>query len=185
MKFLTFLFCIVSFNACAVEVKKQQKKIYKKEMSFTSLPCKQKILPVMVKYQTTDRQITIVFVAEGKIKKFEVVRVSGLDEMKIISSEIPEIKDLVEGDVVEIKTEFDAPEGLSYLSIDIKGLVNSSEKYQNLAIPFGEITPEQQLLNRKDVRNGPERFNKSGSDSSSDKIHTMKLQSKKKALKNP
>ena len=178
MKFLTFLFCIVSFNACAVEVKKQQKKIYKKEMSFTSLPCKQKILPVMVKYQTTDRQITIVFVAEGKIKKFEIVRVSGLDEMKII-------KDLVEGDVVEIKTEFDAPEGLSYLSIDIKGLVNGSEKYQNLAIPFGEITPEQQLLNRKDVRNAPERFNKSGSDSSSDKIHTMQLQSKKKALKNP
>ena len=185
MKFLFFIFCLVSFSASAIEVKKQQKRIYKKEMSFRNLPCKQKILPVKVKYQTTDRQTTIVFVAEGKIKKFEVIRVSGLDDMKIISSEFPEKKDLVEGDVVEVKTEFDAPEGLSYLSIDIKGLVNGSEKYQNFAIPVGEITPKQQLLNRKDVRNGPERFNKSGSDSSSDKIHVMQLQSKKKGPKKP
>lgn len=110
----------------------------KKEMKFTHLQCKQKILPLNVNYSHDPGSLTVVLKAESEITDFKVTSIRGIDGLEIRSSKLQATTNLKRDDTSEVSAEILEPAGLAYVVLDLEGKVRGSVKKQTIAVPVGE-----------------------------------------------
>lgn len=119
----------------------------KKEIKFTHLQCKQKILPVNVNYVHDPGSITVVLKAESEISAFKVSAIRGIDGLEVRSSKLQAADDLKRDDSVEVSAEILEPSGLAYVILDIEGKVQGQAKKQTIAVPVGEQVQVKEVQN--------------------------------------
>lgn len=110
----------------------------KKEIKFTHLQCKQKILPINVNYSHDPGSLTVVLKAESEITDFKVSAIRGIDGLEVRSSKLQGRTNLNRDESVEVSAEILEPSGLSYVVLDLEGKVRGAVKKQTIAVPVGE-----------------------------------------------
>lgn len=118
----------------------------KKEIKFTHLQCKQKILPLNVNYVHDPGAITVVLKAETDISAFKVSAIRGIDGLEVRTSKLQAAADLKRDDSVEVSAEILEPSGLAYVVLDVEGKVQGQTKKQTIAVPIGEQLQVKEVL---------------------------------------
>ncbi|MES2528698.1 MAG: hypothetical protein V4598_16560 [Bdellovibrionota bacterium] len=181
MKYIFIVFCLMNLTESSWgKVSKKKTAAIKKQNVFKNLECKQKILPLRIDYKLSDRDVEVVITGEKDIQDFQVTSVVGLDGVKIIEADKIDSQLLKKNSKATLVVEFDAPIGLSYISMNLKGTVNKVVKNQVFAIPVGELSSKQKSLNGRNIRINSVNESKVGGKASEEKIHEMKLETKKK-----
>ena len=150
----TFLIFIIAFSSFLVFATKPTPP-KQSSLSYKSLPCKQKILPLKVDYDVKDGVIFIRLTSEDDIKNFTVNGVRGLDGLEVIHSKLPPREDFPKESIIEFEVSFTKPDGLTYLTLDLQGETNHKTKKQSLPIPVGEISKNQKSLRTENIRTMP------------------------------
>lgn len=145
------------------------------QLSFaTVLFCKQKVVPVKTEYSTSGNVMTVKYTAEKNIAGFKVKNIRGLDGLTVDSIKSTVSTDMKKGESVQVRVEFDKPEGQAFVVTDISG----DSKNQTLVIPVGEVSAAQNAERQKNIRKLPGvHKNKAGTNAleSGETYHTMKL----------
>lgn len=129
----------------------------KKEMKFTHLECKQKILPVTVNYSSDPGLLTVNLKAESDIFAFKVLSVRGIDGLEVRSSKISPVTDLKRDEEVEVSADILEPAGLAYVIVDIEGKVRGSLKRQTIAVPVGDPELKVKESQKTGTQQGPQK----------------------------
>ena len=127
----------------------------KSSLSYKSLPCKQKILPLKIDYDVKNDVAFIRITSEDDILDFSVKKARGLDGLNVTSTILPPTQNFQRENTIEFEVAFTKPEGLTYLTLDLQGIVGNSLKKQSLPIPIGEISQKQKSLRTKNIRTMP------------------------------
>lgn len=111
-----------------------------------------KALPIRVDYKEDGNRLLVKITGEGTIQDFKINEYRGLQNLKVVSGDKWETRDLNLGEELELEIVFEKPDGLSYLAVDVEGKVNQLSKKQSLTVPVGKLTKEQKAARRQNIR---------------------------------
>lgn len=140
MKLILALLLIIT--GCANADNKTENKTVLKQMKYTQLQCKQKILPVNIEYAHSPGKLNVTLQFEASISRFKITGVRGIDGLEVITAKTPHSADVNKGDTLELEADIVEPSGASFVAIDVEGMVRGQLKKQSIAVPIGEEVKE-------------------------------------------
>lgn len=150
MKYLIVIMSVMafSFSGSAVEKKKAKFSIQK----YKNVICNQKYIPMKIEQSLSGHVLNVVFTAQRKIEQFKILKVRGLDGVKIIKFQEQQSGDLMRGESLSSSVELSDFTGLVYVVFDVQLSVNGEQSSHSIPVPVGTLTDKQIKERSKNIK---------------------------------
>jgi hypothetical protein len=176
MKYLVILLIVFQSNISFAKNKKN-KVLSKGAQSFKSFECKQKTLPIDMKYSVTENEVDLEIQFQDDLSDFQLVNVRGIDGVTVsnFQTEVPRNKLKFSKDTYHI--EYSKAVGLGYVVIEANASRDGKIQKQLMSIPIGTLSEAQKRERSKDIIDvkTPEGSNSKPGMSTTIKYHRMKI----------
>jgi hypothetical protein len=170
MKHLLILISLVTFNP----VFGGQEKI-----PYEKYACNEKNLPILVKYNISDRLVKVEIEFAKELQDYQVQVVRGLDGLTVSNFAKQASKNVLKSEKDAFEVGYNKPDGLSYLVLEVRGKLNNLSRVEMIAIPVGKLSDNQKKLRQTNIINRRAPSEDGLHKSLTQKVHRMRLETVK------